>query len=114
MKIGDLFSGVAMAVMMGLVIGKFIGVLAFSWVAVKAKIVSLPANTSWKAFASVCVICGIGFTVSMFIADLSYAGVGESAVLLLNQAKLGVLCGSVIAAVLGCVLLNVTLPKENN
>ena len=113
MKIGDLFSGVAMAVMMGLVIGKFIGVLAFSWVAVKAKIVSLPANTSWKAFASVCVICGIGFTVSMFIADLSYAGAGESAVLLLNQAKLGVLCGSVIAAVLGCVLLNVTLPKEN-
>jgi len=112
MKLGDLVSGVALAVMMGLVIGKFIGVFSFSWLAVKAKIVTLPANTTWKAFASVCVICGIGFTVSMFIADLSYAGAGESAVLLLNQAKLGVLCGSVIAALMGCLLLNITLPKE--
>jgi NhaA family Na+:H+ antiporter len=59
------------------------------------------------------VICGIGFTVSMFIADLSYAGAGDTGVMLLNQAKLGVLCGSVLAAVLGCVLLNLTLPKEN-
>ena len=111
MSFGDLFSGVSLAVMLGLVVGKFIGVFSFSWLAVRLKLVSLPAETSWKAFASVCVICGIGFTVSMFIADLSYAGVqggGE----LLSQAKLGVLCGSVIAAVLGCVLLNKTLPKK--
>ena len=113
MKLSDMFGGVALAVMMGLIIGKFIGVFSFSWLAVKSRIVTLPANTSWKAFASVCVICGIGFTVSMFIADLSYAGAGETGVLLLNQAKLGVLCGSVLAAVLGCVLLNFTLPKEN-
>lgn len=114
MKAGDLVSGVALAVMMGLVAGKFLGVFSFSWLAVKSGIVTLPANTSWKAFASVCVICGIGFTVSMFIADLSYAGAGDAAFLLLNQAKLGVLCGSVIAAVLGCLLLNKTLPKEIN
>jgi NhaA family Na+:H+ antiporter len=113
MKLSDMFGGVALAVMMGLIIGKFIGVFSFSWLAVKSKIVTLPANTSWKALASVCVICGIGFTVSMFIADLSYAGAGETGVLLLNQAKLGVLCGSVLAAILGCVLLNFTLPKEN-
>ena len=117
MKIGDLFSGVGLAVMLGLVLGKFIGVFTFSWVAVKTKIVSLPQNTTWKALASVCVICGIGFTVSMFIADLSYSGTGEAGFMLLNQAKLGVLTGSVIAAVLGCVLLNYTLPeapKKNN
>jgi NhaA family Na+:H+ antiporter len=113
MKLSDMFGGVALAVMMGLIIGKFIGVFSFSWLAVKSKIVTLPANTSWKALASVCVICGIGFTVSMFIADLSYAGAGDTGVMLLNQAKLGVLCGSVLAAVLGCVLLNLTLPKEN-
>jgi NhaA family Na+:H+ antiporter len=113
MNMSDLFSGVGLAVMLGLVLGKFIGVFSFSWLAIKSKIVSLPANTSWKAFASVCMICGIGFTVSMFIADLSYAGAGDTGVMLLNQAKLGVLCGSVLAAVLGCVLLNLTLPKEN-
>ena len=111
MTIGGLFSGVGLAVMLGLVVGKFLGVLSFSWLAVKLKFVSLPANTTWKAFASVCVVCGIGFTVSMFIADLSYAGVDGGAALL-NQAKLGVLCASVISAVLGCVLLNKTLPKE--
>ena len=112
MDMGSLFSGVGLAVMVGLVLGKFLGVLSFSWLAVRLKFVSLPAGTDWKSFASVCVVCGIGFTVSMFIADLSYAGLGAAGAALLSQAKLGVLCGSVISAVLGCVLLNKTLPKE--
>ncbi|MBE6214774.1 MAG: Na+/H+ antiporter NhaA [Bacteroidales bacterium] len=112
MSLGSLFSGVGLAVMLGLVIGKFLGVLSFSWIAVRLKVVKLPANTTWKAFASVCVVCGIGFTVSMFIADLSYSGLGAEGASLLSQAKLGVLCGSVISAVLGCILLNKTLPKE--
>ena len=112
MSIGGLFSGVGLAVMLGLVIGKFVGVFSFSWLAVRLNVVSLPANTTWKAFASVCVVCGIGFTVSMFIADLSYSGLGEVGATMLSEAKLGVLCGSVISAVLGCVLLNKTLPKK--
>ena len=112
MSFGSLFSGVALSAMLGLVIGKFVGVFSFSWLAIRLKIVSLPAGTTWKAFASVCVVCGIGFTVSMFIADLSYAGVGAAGAALLDQAKLGVLCGSVISAVLGCILLGRTLPKE--
>ena len=112
MSVGSIFSGVSMAVIVGLVLGKFLGVFSFSWLAVRAKIVSLPDGTDWKAFASVCVICGIGFTVSMFIADLSYSGLGEAGAALLNEAKLGVLCASVLAAVLGCVLLNRHLPKE--
>lgn len=112
MSLGSLFSGVGLAVMLGLVLGKFIGVFSFSWIAIKLKIVNLPANTTWKAFASVCVICGIGFTVSMFIADLSYAGLGAEGTALLSQAKLGVLAGSVISAVLGVLLLGKTLPKE--
>ena len=112
MSFGSLFTGVGLAVMLGLVLGKFLGVFSFSWLAVRMKIVNLPAGTDWKSFASVCVVCGIGFTVSMFISDLSYAGLGDAGVALLNEAKLGVLCGSVISAVLGCVLLNKTLPKN--
>ena len=111
MSVGSLFSGVGLAVMLGLVVGKFVGVFSFSWIAIRLKIVTLPANTTWKAFASVCVICGIGFTVSMFIADLSYSGLGETGVALLNQAKLGVLIGSVISALLGVFLLGKTLPE---
>ena len=112
MSLGSLVSGVSLAVMLGLVIGKFLGVFGFSWLAVRMKYVNLPAGTDWKSFASVCVVCGIGFTVSMFISDLSYAGLGDAGAALLNEAKLGVLCGSVVSAVLGCVLLNKTLPKE--
>ena len=112
MSFGSLFSGVGLAVMLGLVLGKFLGVFSFSWLAVRMKVVELPAGATWKAFASVCVVCGIGFTVSMFIADLSYSGLGDAGVALLNEAKLGVLCGSVISALLGCWLLNRNLPKE--
>jgi NhaA family Na+:H+ antiporter len=112
MSISSLFSGVGLAVMLGLVLGKFLGVFSFSWIAIRLKLVSLPNNTDWKSFASVCVVCGIGFTVSMFIADLSYAGLGADGAALLDQSKLGVLCGSVISALLGCILLNRTLPKQ--
>ena len=112
MALSSVFSGVALAVILGLVVGKFVGVFSFSWIAVRLGAVTLPEGASWKAFASVCVVCGIGFTVSMFIADLSYAGAGTSGAVLLDQAKLGVLIGSVISAVLGCLLLNRNLPKE--
>ena len=111
MSLGSLFSGVSLSVIIGLVLGKFLGVFSFSWLAVRMKIVALPAGATWKAFASVSVVCGIGFTVSMFIADLSYAGLGAQGAALLNEAKLGVLCGSVISALLGCWLLNRNLPK---
>ena len=107
----SLFSGVSLAVMLGLVMGKFVGVFSFSWLAIRFKIVKLPTGTTWQSFASVCVICGIGFTVSMFIADLSYASLGADGATMLGQAKLGVLLGSVISALLGSFLLNKTLPK---
>ncbi len=112
MSFGAVFSGVSLAIMLGLVIGKFVGVFSFSWLAIRLGVVSLPMGASWKSFASVCVVCGIGFTVSMFIADLSYAGLGAEGVTLLGTAKLGVLIGSIISAILGCVLLNKTLPES--
>ena len=112
MSVASLFTGVSVSVMLGLVVGKFLGVFSFSWLAVRMKFVTLPHGTTWKSFASVCVVCGIGFTVSMFIADLSYSGLGEEGLALLNQAKLGVLAGSLISALLGCALLSRTLPKE--
>ena len=112
MSVESIFSGVGLAVMLGLVVGKFLGVFSFSWVAANLGFVSLPVGVSWKAFASVCVVCGIGFTVSMFIADLSYAGLGVDGDMLLGQTKLGVLLGSIIASILGCVLLHKSLPKS--
>ena len=111
MQVSDLFSGVSLAVMLGLVAGKFVGVFTFSWVAIKTKVASMPSGANWKIFASVCMLCGIGFTVSMFIADLAYSPLGAEGVAMLDRAKLGILVGTVVAALLGALMLNKTLPK---
>lgn len=113
MSAGDIAGGVGMAVMIGLILGKFVGVFSFSWLAIRCRIVQLPEGSNWKAFASVCMLCGIGLTVSIFIADLSYASLGENGQALLDQAKLGILCGFLVSAIIGCILLNRYLPKEN-
>ena len=113
MQVSDLFSGASLAVMLGLVVGKFVGVFTFSWVAIKTKVASMPSGANWKIFASVCMLCGIGFTVSMFIADLAYSPLGAEGVAMLDRAKLGILVGTVVSALLGALMLNKTLPKAN-
>lgn len=111
MGIENLTSGVGLSVFMGLLLGKFLGVFSFSWLSIKMGIVQMPAGATWKAFAGVCVLCGIGFTVSMFMADISYSPVGR--IDYLNDAKLGILCGTVASALVGSLMLNCFLPKES-
>jgi len=113
MSIGSLFHGVALGVFLGLLIGKFTGVLSFSWLSMKLGVCQMPAGANWKSFASVCMLCGIGFTVSMFIAALSYpTHLGADAAEMLNEAKLGILCGTVASALAGSFMLHYTLPRE--
>ncbi len=112
LSITSLFHGVALGVFLGLLIGKFLGVLSFSWLSIKLKVCQMPEGANWHSFASVCMLCGIGFTVSMFIAALSYpAHLGQEAAEMLNEAKLGILCGTIASALIGCLMLNKTLPK---
>ena len=110
-QISDIFHGVSLAVFMGLFIGKFVGILSFAYMAVKTHWVSLPHGVTWKMIAGVSALGGIGFTVSMFIANLSYGNMSDGSIFL-NQAKLGILIGSLISGILGYVLLNMFLPKE--
>ena len=105
----SLFSGVGLAVFLGLLVGKFCGVLSFSWLGIKLGIIHMPHNANWKSFASICMLCGIGFTVSMFMAALSYPPVHAD---LLNDAKLGILCGTIASALVGCLMLNRYLPSK--
>lgn len=108
----SLFNGVALGVFLGLLIGKFTGVLSFSWLSIKLGWCQMPEGANWRSFASVCMLCGIGFTVSMFIAALSYpVHLGQEAADMLNEAKLGILCGTIASALVGCLMLNHTLPK---
>lgn len=111
MSLANLFSGVGLAVFLGLVIGKFIGVFSFSWMAIKLGLVKKPSGADFKSFASVCVLSGIGFTVAMFIADLSYDSTMPQTAILLSDAKIGILCGSLLSGIISWLLLNHNLPR---
>lgn len=105
----SVFTGVSLAVFCGLVFGKFIGILGFSWVAVKLRLAPMPAHSDWHMMASTAMLGGIGFTVSLFIATLSF-GADPATANLLAHAKVGIVAGSVVAGLLGFLWLHRTLP----
>ncbi|MDR0962022.1 MAG: Na+/H+ antiporter NhaA [Mediterranea sp.] len=107
---GDLVGNVGLAVAAGLLIGKFVGIFSFTWLSIKLRIAPMPEGMNLKSLAGVSLLGGIGFTVSLFIASLSFAdGYPE----LLNQAKFGVLSGTVIAGILGYAVLRLSLKKKS-
>lgn len=111
LHVSSLFSGVGLAVFLGLVLGKFIGIFSFSWLTVKLKLAPLPKHADWKQIAAISMLGGIGFTVSLFIANLSF-GTGDPLLSAqLNNAKLGVVAGSFLSGIIGYFLLHKTLPK---
>lgn len=106
--IDGLFSSLGLGIIGGLVLGKLIGINLFSWIAIKLKISSLPQNSSWKQMIGVGLLAGIGFTMSIFIALLSF----KNEVVFQDEAKFAILIASVLAAVGGYLVLN--LSSKNN
>jgi NhaA family Na+:H+ antiporter len=91
---------VAVAVAVALVGGKFVGVLAGSWIAVRSGVAVLPEDVGWRHVVGIAALAGIGFTVALFVTGLAFT---EER--LADAAKLGILAGSAIAAALGALLL---------
>lgn len=87
---------VTLGVIAGLVLGKFLGISLFSWAAIKAGIARLPAGVSWGQLTGAAWLGGIGFTMSLFISQLAF-----SDPLFAEQAKLGILVASALAAMIG-------------
>lgn len=112
MSLDQLFHGIAPAIIVGLVAGKFIGIFAASALCILLKWAPMPRGANWFSLASVAMLGGIGFTVSLFIANLSFSGPGAHLAELLNDSKLGILVGSLLAGILGWVALHFSLPKE--
>lgn len=112
MSLDQLFHGIAPAIIVGLVAGKFIGIFVASALCILLKWAPMPRGASWFSLASVAMLGGIGFTVSLFIANLSFSGPGAHLAELLNDSKLGILVGSLLAGILGWVALHFSLPKE--
>lgn len=111
MSVDQLFHGIAPAIMVGLIIGKFLGIFSFSAICILLKMAPMPTGSNWARLASISMLGGIGFTVSLFIANLSFGGGGAHMLELLNDAKLGILVGSLVAGFLGWLTLHFTLPK---
>ena len=91
---------VTMGVMLGLVLGKFIGISCFSWLAIRLKIARLPAGVGWRHLLGVAWLAGIGFTMSLFIDQLAFKDP-----VLVEHAKIGILFASLIAALIGLIWL---------
>jgi NhaA family Na+:H+ antiporter len=108
-SLGTLVEGIPLGIMSGLVFGKAIGVFGSSMLLTKLTGGSLPAGATTRQFFGVCVLCGIGFTMSLFIGGLAFAGQDP---IYETEVKLGVLGGSLIAGVLGVLLLLKSSPKD--
>ncbi|MDG6273880.1 Na+/H+ antiporter NhaA [Glaesserella parasuis] len=111
MSLSTLFSPLTMGVALGLLVGKTLGVFSFSFLAVKLGIAQLSEGINFKQIFAVSVLCGIGFTMSMFLAGLAFGG-DEAEGQFISLARLGILIGSGISAVLGYYLLKLcTMPN---
>lgn len=99
-QFSDITSALPIGVALGLFIGKPLGIFTISWLAVKFKIATLPEGVNFKQIFSVSVLCGIGFTMSMFITSLAFTDP-----VMADLARLGILIGSTLAAVFGYYLL---------
>lgn len=105
----DIFSPISLGILLGLFIGKQVGVMVFTWLAVLLRVGKLPADVSWSQVYGVAVLCGVGFTMSLFIGSLAFQpeeGTG------MND-RLGILSGSFLSAMAGYVWLRYAAkPKQ--
>ncbi|HEN3601031.1 TPA: Na+/H+ antiporter NhaA [Yersinia enterocolitica] len=108
-SISGLTSLLPLGIASGLFIGKPLGIFLFSWLAVKLGVAKLPDAINFKQIFAVSVLCGIGFTMSIFIASLAFDGAD---IALTTYSKLGILLGSTAAAVVGYSLLRLALPAK--
>jgi Na+:H+ antiporter, NhaA family len=102
-----LLGPVPLGIALGLFLGKQLGVFAFAWAAIRADLADLPAGASWTQLYGVALLCGIGFTMSLFIGLLAFPASPD----LTAATKVGVLAGSLASALAGALLLRVARPE---
>jgi len=105
LSIKDAFHPVPLGIVTGLFLGKQMGVLALCWIATRMRIASLPEGVGWWQLYGTALLCGVGFTMSLFIASLAFE---QGSTAYLGLERLGILIGSLISALLGYIVLRVT------
>lgn len=103
-----LHSPLTWGVLLGLLVGKPLGIISISWLAVKIKLARLPHSVTWRHLASIGVLAGIGFTVSLFISALAFDDPAQ-----LDAAKTATLSASLLSGIAGYLLLTRSIQKTN-
>ena len=101
-SVDHLFHPVVLGVSLGLILGKQLGIFSAVYVLVQSKIIKMPTNTTWPEVYGTAIVCGIGFTMSLFVATLAFPpGVTQ------EMSKIGIFIGSIISGLLGATVLSV-------
>ncbi|MBF0622271.1 MAG: Na+/H+ antiporter NhaA [Magnetococcales bacterium] len=104
---------IPMGIALGLVFGKTVGVFATSWLTIKTKLASMPEGANWTLILGSSILCGIGFTMSLFIGSLAFNYDGPDGTTYAVAVRLGVLAGSTVAAIVGYMLLRLFTKPQN-
>jgi len=107
----SLLHPVPLGIAAGLLIGKQVGVLGFAWLAIKLGLGKLPEGTGWMPLYGIAALCGIGFTMSLFISSLAAEQIGTG---MMIDDRLGILGGSLLSAVIGYLVLAYSLGRTSN
>lgn len=107
--INDIMSPVPLGIILGLVVGKQLGIFGFCFLAIKLGIAKLPDNVNWKLLYGVSMLCGVGFTMSLFIGSLAFEQTSDN---IIYQDRLGIVVGSLISGILGYLLINDEMKKR--
>jgi len=109
--IDQVFHGVPLGIAAGLFFGKQIGVFGLCWLAIKLKLAKLPSGINFSSLYGTAVLCGVGFTMSLFIGSLAFE---ETGINLLFDERLGIILGSIASGIVGYFLLRSSLSSNNS
>lgn len=101
--------GVPLGITLGLFVGKQIGVFAMCWIAIKLKLTDMPEGMNWVSMYGTGILCGIGFTMSLFIGSLAFESTGID---MIFDERLGILIGSLLSGIFGYLLLRYSFNKD--
>ena len=109
LSLRNLLDPIPLGILLGLFVGKQVGVFAFAWVAVKSGLARLPSGVTFGQVYGAAILCGIGFTMSLLIGFLAFENTAAGEVIVSD--RLGILAGTLLSAVMGSLVLNWVLPR---
>ncbi len=108
MGMDDLLGTLPLGIAVGLFVGKQVGIMLASWLAIKTGLAQMPRGANWKGIYGIALVCGVGFTMSLFIGTLAFDKLGDE---YLSMVRLGVMVGSLLSGVLGYLVLRFANPN---